>query len=342
MRDSGIAHLCVHACAHLWGRGRIIESSSQLAAIARLYYLEDMSQAEIASIYHISRSTVSRMLSAARERGIVRISVDDFQPRHHELEESLQHTFGLTRAIVVRASASHRLATRRTVAHYAASEVHSWLHDVHRIGVTGGRTLGELVRAFSLHTNTADCSVFQLMGNVATTTGVNEAGEIARALGIRLSGSVHTLNTPAIVEDAAVRASFASHEHVRAMWHMFERLQMAFVGVGSIEDSMFAEHGVLTKPMRASLRRAGAVAELCGRYFDAHGREIDHPMQERVLSIDVPVLSTVPDVVVVTSGDNKGEAPRAVLPVGFGSAVVGGDSCACAGLGEWAPLPATV
>src|SRR3954447_1114472 len=48
---------------------------SMLYAVAKLYYLEDATQAEVAAQLGTSRATVSRLLSEARRQGIVKIQV---------------------------------------------------------------------------------------------------------------------------------------------------------------------------------------------------------------------------------------------------------------------------
>ena len=45
----------------------------QLAKIARMYYEEDMTQAAIARKLNMSRSLVSKLLTKARDKGIVKI-----------------------------------------------------------------------------------------------------------------------------------------------------------------------------------------------------------------------------------------------------------------------------
>ncbi len=58
------------------------EDRLQLADVARQYYLEDLTQEQIARGIGVSRSHVSRMLKEARERGIVEIRI------HHPLRTS--------------------------------------------------------------------------------------------------------------------------------------------------------------------------------------------------------------------------------------------------------------
>ena len=66
-----------------------------LLAAARLYYLQNRSQAEIARELGTSRSNVSRMLTEAQRQGIVTITVHDPSGRMTGLEQELRSRFGL-------------------------------------------------------------------------------------------------------------------------------------------------------------------------------------------------------------------------------------------------------
>ena len=47
-----------------------------LKKIATMYYIEHLTQAEIGRSLNMSRSTVSRLLQEARDKGVVTITVD--------------------------------------------------------------------------------------------------------------------------------------------------------------------------------------------------------------------------------------------------------------------------
>jgi deoxyribonucleoside regulator len=48
-----------------------------LVKVARMYYLEDKNQSDIAQILGVSRPLVSKYLSDARELGIVKVHIHD-------------------------------------------------------------------------------------------------------------------------------------------------------------------------------------------------------------------------------------------------------------------------
>ena len=66
-----------------------------LVKAARMYFLDGCSQQEIAAALGTSRSNVSRMLTAARDQGIVEIRIVDGAQRLDDVEAELKQRFGL-------------------------------------------------------------------------------------------------------------------------------------------------------------------------------------------------------------------------------------------------------
>ena len=52
-------------------------NADTLVRAARLYYLDGLSQSDVATALGVSRASVSRILSAARDQGIVEIRIHD-------------------------------------------------------------------------------------------------------------------------------------------------------------------------------------------------------------------------------------------------------------------------
>ena len=58
-----------------------MEDRRLLVKVSHMYYLEGATQSEIAKVFGVSRSLISKYLSKARETGIVEIKVHDAS--HH-------------------------------------------------------------------------------------------------------------------------------------------------------------------------------------------------------------------------------------------------------------------
>ena len=314
------------------------ESRARLAAIARMYYVEELGQHEIASILGISRSQISRLLSRARELGIVRISVEDYDPRDRALEAQLVARYRLRQAIVVRIperidrgldAAGVKAHVRRAVGYFAAPPVARLIGPATTLGLAGGRTLAELVGHLAPPTGkppSAGVTVLPLMGNIGPTASDIDAVDLCRRVARTCGGAGYTLNAPAIAQDRAARDHFLAHEHIRTVRELFASLTLALVGVGSLDESAFIERGVLRGDELAALRAAGAVGEICGRFFDAAGRECRSHYRERVIGIELETLRRAAergaDVMVVTNGEARAPALRAAFAGGLVNGLV--------------------
>ena len=122
-------------------------SDEQLRLAARLYYLDGLGQSEVARFAKVSQAKVSRLLAAARERGIVRISVAEYEPRNHVLELALCKGFGLGAVAVIKtAEGTTAEDARRAVGHFGAPFVAALLPPRSVVAIAGGRTIRQLVQ----------------------------------------------------------------------------------------------------------------------------------------------------------------------------------------------------
>ena len=77
------------------------EELAVIAEVARMYYVEGMSQADIADMLFFSKAKVSRALRIAREEHIVEFQINYPLKRSIALETELKRRFGLEEALVV-------------------------------------------------------------------------------------------------------------------------------------------------------------------------------------------------------------------------------------------------
>ena len=73
-----------------------------LVEAARMYYENSLTHAEIGKKLGFSRWTASRLIQEARDRGIVRITIEPPQAEHYQLEQALKEYFDLDKVIVFR------------------------------------------------------------------------------------------------------------------------------------------------------------------------------------------------------------------------------------------------
>ena len=312
-------------------------SDKQLRLAARLYYLDGLGQIEVAKLVKVSQAKISRLLALARERGIVRISVAEYEPRDDYLERRLRQGFGLHSVAVIK-TVDHATVedARRLIGHFGSPFVASLIPANSIVAIAGGRTMHDLVQLLP-EEKKHNLVVVQAMGSIDSTVGPVDAFELGRAMARRWGGSFYTLNTPAFVPERKTRDSFLALEQIRSVWQRLSQASVALVGIGTLENSVFVERGVWGAADLDKLRQGGAVGEMCGRFYDQDGRECDSPWRDRVISISLEQLRAVPQVVGIVAGTDRSAAIAAAIRGGLLKSVVIDEAGATALLTEIRP-----
>ena len=66
-----------------------------LSKIAYLYYIENLNKSQIAAKLGIYRTSISRMLTEARNAGIVKIEIENFDTNMFKLENYVKEKYSL-------------------------------------------------------------------------------------------------------------------------------------------------------------------------------------------------------------------------------------------------------
>lgn len=102
------------------------------------------------------------------------------------------------------------------------------------------------------------------------------------------------------------------------MWrratNLFPEITIALVGIGAIEPSpLLARSGnIFSDDELESVASAGAVGDVCLRFFDRDGQPVANPLDERVIGLTLEGLRNVPRAIAV-DGRPKHEAIREAL-----------------------------
>ncbi|MCK5795329.1 MAG: hypothetical protein KAH12_11520, partial [Anaerolineales bacterium] len=95
---------------------------SDAVKAARMYYYQNMTTQAIAQEFQVSRSTISRLISFAKDNGLVDIRVNDPTEEPNQLAALIQERFGISRVHVVPVSAlSGEGEWLQRVANYSAN-----------------------------------------------------------------------------------------------------------------------------------------------------------------------------------------------------------------------------
>lgn len=279
--------------------------------IAWLYYVEGMTQDEVASLMGMNRSRILRVLAAARQDGTVQIRVTTRMSRCIELERMLEQKWSLTRAIVVpepQDEAQLRAIIGAEVGAYMSTAVTSNM----TVGLGWGKTLTNGVPA--IVPRTADgVRVLSMLGGLTRVSEVNPS-EFAWRVADRLSAECYMLAGPVYAPDRQTRDALMSHPGIAEVFARARSLDMAILSVGDLTPhSVFSEYGLLTREEIASLEAAGAVGDVLCHFIDADGNLVDHPVNERVLAVNPLDLRGTRNIVLASGGWHKLTTIRGAL-----------------------------
>ena len=292
-----------------------------LTKVARMYHERGMRQPQIAQQLHISQPRVSRLLKRAVELGIVRTTVIAPRGVYAELEEQIEQAYGLTEVIVADTDDhADEAQVIRALGAAAAVYLETTLMGAERIGVSSwSSTILATVEAMHPRPTPVADQVVQMIGGVGNVTAQTQATRITGRLAALTGAQAVYLPAPGLLASADMRQMFISDPNIEPVLRACDDLTMALVGIGSIEPSpLLRESGnAVAESELPALRAAGAVGDVCIRFFDSDGRHIDSELDDRVLGIGVDTLRSIPRRVAVAGGGRKSTAIRAALQGGW-------------------------
>ncbi|HVE10177.1 MAG TPA: sugar-binding transcriptional regulator, partial [Paraburkholderia sp.] len=278
---------------------------------AWMYYVEEMTQNEIAQKLGVGRVTVVRLLAAARERNEVRISIGDRLAECVAAERALESRFGIDEAIVVPLSARGADATA-PIAAATGAYVSSLVRADMRIGVGWGRTLVSAL-AYIDERSVDRLSVVSLLGGIIKARKFNPA-EFAWRLASLFQADCYLMTAPLLVDSAATRQTLIERCGLADIFELAKSLDAVLLGAaGTGADQTSHQSKFISNADRASVVRAGAVGDMLFNFFDANGKLVDHPINERVMSVPLDIIKKVPVRVLAAGGASKVHALAGAL-----------------------------
>ena len=290
-----------------------------LVKAARLYYEQDLNQAQIADRLRLSRQKVQRILRQAREEGVVQIAIAPIAGTSVRPGEALEDRFGLAEAIVVETTAyDNQAVVAREVGSAAAEYLLRVVRPNDKIVLSWGNSVLGMVNAlpFSSGIHTHGLAVIQGLGGLGDPTHEIHATQIVTRAARALRGQAILLPAPAVAASRAAQDAYYSDPYVAKILAMARMADLAFVGIGSAgaESIMVPEFwNIMTPATLSGLVEKGAVGSLNLRYFGAEGRAVRSEFDDSIVGLTTDELRKIFRVVGIAGGAAKLQAIRAAL-----------------------------
>jgi deoxyribonucleoside regulator len=244
----------------------------KLVDVAKLYYEDNLTQAEIARYIGVSRPTISRMLSEAKEHGLVKIFIDDATADTGDVERTLMELFSLQAVRVVSVTPGDEKLILQATARESALFAARFLSSNDCIGMAWGSTLYELAKNLP-SLSLPDTRVVQLMGNIDSATVQSYAMEIIKTTSTRL-GSEHafTLPCPIMVDNAIISDILLHDAKISQILQLARNCNKMFINLAlPNEQSCLYRAGYVSDADLIELHEAHSVGSFGCRFIDESG-----------------------------------------------------------------------
>lgn len=273
--------------------------------VAKMYYIEGLTQEEIAVRIHLSRPSVSRLLQSCIKDGIVQIRIDDVSSFGKELGKRIVETFGVKKAIVV-SPGHNEAANKEKVGQAAAEYVESLLFPKVQIGIAWGTTIHSLIQNIKPN-GAVKADVIQLLGGMGNKTNDTDANMMALSLAKALGGDSYVLQAPFMVQSKVLRDLLMDEPHIKSHFCKMKSVDFAIVGLGSTKPELSAQFrsGHINIGDSEKIIGEGAVGDICGSYIDINGLQCHTSLNDKMIAISLESLRRIPTVVGVAAGEQK-------------------------------------
>jgi deoxyribonucleoside regulator len=294
---------------------------SKVIEAAKLYYLLDYNQNEIAEKLGVSRPTVSRLLQQAKSEGIVQINIMDPFEDVENLAHQLEIRFNLKRAIVAPIPQFENHIIKNYLGEKAALYLDEIVKDQDIIGVTWGTTLYHI--AVELRQKyVKDVKVVQLKGGVSHAETNTYASEILYLFGKAYNTTPLNLPLPAIVDHVVVKQAMEADRHIHKILDLGKKANIAVFTIGSIKkESLLFQMGYFTENDQKALNEK-AVGDICSRFFDKEGEVCNESLNERTLGVKLEDLRNKEYSILVAGGPNKIEGIYGALKGNYANVLI--------------------
>jgi DNA-binding transcriptional regulator LsrR (DeoR family) len=291
------------------------EQHRLLYRIAQAYYVDGLTQKQIANRFGLSRPKVSRLLQRGRDNGIINITLLPPPNGMASLEHKLERRFGLQEAVVVPVSdATHHPTVVKELGPAAAECLIRSISGDEVIATAWGTSILAMANALP-YKSWPGVTVVQGLGGLGPADTVEHSAELTQHLARKLGAKLRLMPAPGIVASREMAEALKSDAQISAALRLAAEAEIAIVGLGvPIPDSIVLRTATIITPADLErLQELGAVGDIALRYMDKDGNPLGLEVDERIIGLTIEEIRKIPRVIGIAGGEAKYEMIRAAL-----------------------------
>jgi DNA-binding transcriptional regulator LsrR (DeoR family) len=251
---------------------------------------------------------------------LVEIRIAKVRTSHLPLERALRLEFGLSDVRVIPTPVRPD-ALRPALGKATAGHLSNILKPGMQVGLGMGRTLAEIPNHLAPQ-ESGTCHFIEMVGGIGRGLSF-DSYKVSMLLADRCGGEVEHVYTPVIVETAAARQALLSDPQIHSVLERASKSDIALVSVGTVDLDSFLYHaGYCDELGIEGLQRLGAVGDVLGHFFDADGRPVPNPIEERLMALSLDELKGIPTVICAAGSLPKVPSILGALRGGYVSVLI--------------------
>lgn len=292
----------------------------QAVQVSKLYYLDGATQAEIGKKLNLSRPTISRLLQFAREKNIVKISINDPLSNIEDLQHQLKK-YQLKDVIISIPESNETAEILSSLGKATARYLDKKVKDNDVIGVSWGKTLVSVARQL-IPNDRKNVQVVYLKGTVANSTHNNYVVEVTKCFNKCYHTQAQILPLPLIFENKQIKEMVIKDKFINEILDTGKRTSVALFTVETTEqDATLFELGYFNDQQIKTLQEKAA-GGLVSRFIDERGKIVDDQLNDRTVAIALDDLKQARESVLIAGGMNKLKAIKAALAGKYANVLV--------------------
>lgn len=288
---------------------------------AQMYYYQNLPMKKIAAELDVSHSTISRLLTWAKNQGLVEIRINDPRGRSSPLAELIKKLFKLRAVrIVPVAEVAGEAVWRDRVAREAATYLNKVVSSNIVLGVAWGSTINEVVAKLTPK-SLYNSHVVQLNGGENLFgSSINHASEVIMQCASNYEARSHLFPVPAYFDYPETKQALWKESSVQRTIELQNSSDIVLFSIGSFEGAQVSElyqGDFLSDEDLAMMRTYGVVGDIANVMILGDGSYKQVPINGRACGPDLELLRNVDRAICVVSGSNKVRGLKAALNAGY-------------------------
>lgn len=283
-----------------------------LYQIAKMYYIDGLSQDAIASAINFSRSYVSRLLDKAKSRKLVTFTViNPLEQTIDGLTSRLRSLYGLKFVAVEGISSSEYQGISgrsliESIANKAAACLPELLETSRAVAVGFGETIYHMSKALQAERRFGNTLVMPAIGTTVTTSPQTQSNIIVDNISSALGSRRYFTNVPIVVDKAEAQSALYQKRYAE-LSRIWEAVDTAILGLGAPYHTSSDPFSLneATEEYRALVASSDVVGDILASFFFEDGTELDLGDDYIRNTLCLDRLKSIDRVICVAGGPRK-------------------------------------